>query len=110
MSASSLEKSLTIRYQFDSTITISKATLSRDVGKINPSIDIQNLKHASGMYGDEYSREKFYYVQGLDLVPPFFPTAKINKLVWSEIKRRAKKNYRITLVGSKKKAKGGGFC
>ena len=50
VSASSLEKALTLRYKFDSTITISKATLSRAVGKINPCIDSQHLKHTSVMY------------------------------------------------------------
>ena len=79
VSASSLEKALTLRYQFDSTITISKATLSRAVGKINPCIDTQNLKHASGMYRGVFGREKFYYVQDSDLVPPIFPTTKMNK-------------------------------
>ena len=90
VSASSLEKALTLRYQFDSTITISKATLSRAVGKINPCIDTQNLKHASGMYRGVLGNEKFYFVQDSDLVPPIFPITtsnKSNKLVWDKIKK-----------------------
>ena len=87
VSASSLEKALTLRYKFDSTITISKATLSRAVGKINPCIDTQNLKHASGMYRGVLGNEKFYFVQDSDLVPPIFPTTKMNKLVWIKIKK-----------------------
>ena len=39
VSASSLVRALKVRYQFDSAITISTATLSRAIGKINPDID-----------------------------------------------------------------------
>ena len=62
VSASSLEKALTLCYQFDTTVTISKVTLSRDVDKINPSIDTQSLNHAYGMYRGVFGRKKFYYI------------------------------------------------
>ena len=87
VSANSPEKALTLQYQFDATITIIKATLSRAVSKINPSIYTQNLKHSSGMYRGLFGRKKFYYIQNLGLVPPIFPMTKSKKIVWSNIQK-----------------------
>ena len=85
-SASSL-KTLTTRYQFDSTITISKSTLSRAIGKINPIIDSQNVNHESGIYRGVMNKKRFYYMQEANLVPPVFPLTYHNKSVWEKIQK-----------------------
>ena len=85
VSVTSLEKALIVRYQFDSTITISKVTLSHAVGKINPNIDAQNLQHESEIYRGVHGNEKFYFMQEPNLVPPIFPITMHNESVWTKV-------------------------
>ena len=50
--------------------------MSRDIGKINPCINTQNIKHVSGIYRGVFGRDLYYYIQDSQLVPPIFPVTK----------------------------------
>ena len=59
VSANSIFPVISVRYQFDTSLTISKATLSRDMGKIDPDIDNQTIKHGTGIYRGLYSHNRW---------------------------------------------------
>ena len=63
-------KRLEIRYQFNTTYPITKLTLSRAIGKIEPMIKNLEHKHPSGLYRSKLNNEFFYYQQNCDLDPP----------------------------------------
>ena len=90
-SVTSLEKGLNCRYKFHTDISISKKTISRALGNIDPGIDVQNTRHESGIYRGLCRREQFYYFQDPSLDPPFFPPLRNNKEIWDRIRKADEK-------------------
>ena len=86
MSTISLGKILSIRYKLEN-LTISKATISRALDKINPNINDLTLKHQSGIYRGANREETYYFFQYSVLDPPIFPYIKNNEAVWESIIR-----------------------
>ena len=58
----SLLKAVTTRYKL-ANLEVSKATLSRHIGKLEPDIDRVALYHVTGVYRVNKNREVFYYFQ-----------------------------------------------
>ena len=73
------------RYDFDTSVKVSKMTISRAMGKIDPGIDTHNCKHPSGIYRMQSYNEKYYFMQEPSLDPPTFPPTRNNKAVWDKI-------------------------
>ena len=81
---SSLETGLKVRYKYDSSVTISKQQISRAIGRMDQAIDIQSVKHVSGIYRYRFNNEMFYFFQNPSLKPPLFPNPD-DKELWSKI-------------------------
>ena len=64
-----IKKGLEIRYKFNTAYPITKFTLSRAIGKIEPMIENLEHKHPSGLYRSKLNNEFFYYQQNCDLDP-----------------------------------------
>ena len=60
---SSLETGLKVRYKYDSSVTISKQQISRAIGRMDQAMDIQSIKHVSGIYRYRFNKEMFYFFQ-----------------------------------------------
>lgn len=81
---SSLEKVLTSRYKYDSSIFISKMTISQAIGKMDPNIDDQNMRHLSGIYRGKVKSDMFYFFQDPEIDPPTFPSPQDSN-AWEKI-------------------------
>ena len=68
----SIKKGLDLRYKFNTTYPITKLTLSRAIGKIEPMIENLEYKHPSGLYRAKFNNEALFYQQNCDLDPPSF--------------------------------------
>ena len=84
-SATSIQKAMITRYDFDTSVKVSKMTISRAMGKIDPGIDTHNCKHPYGIYWMQSYNEKYYFMQEPGLDPPIFPPTRNNKAVWDKI-------------------------
>ena len=84
-SSTSIQKAMITRYDFDTCIKVSKMTISRAMGKIDPGIDTQNCIHPSGIYRLQSCNEKYYFMQEPSLAPPKFPPTRNNKAEWDKI-------------------------
>ena len=54
----SIKRGLIERYQFSDDMKITRVTISRDIGKIDPGIDNLNAKYQSGIYRGVRSAKK----------------------------------------------------
>ena len=79
----SLVKALETRYTLEGFV-ISKATVSRHLGKVEPLIDNHAYKHTSGIFRGIKQREAYYYFQDAIKDPPYFPPFK-DKEAWKSI-------------------------
>ena len=57
------------------------------MGKIDPHIDNQTIKHDTGFYRGSYANNKWYYMQEPTLDPPVFPNTFKKDKVWENICR-----------------------
>ena len=67
----SIERGIKLRYPYES-LHISKATLSKSLGKIEPMIGSLDSKHPSGFYQAKMGNEFLFYIQDPKSDPPEF--------------------------------------
>ena len=84
-----LVDAISTRYTLEGFV-ISKATVSRHLGKIEPDIDNCLYKHSSGVFRGIRSREAYYFFQNPQNDPPTFPPFK-DKKAWENIYDENKK-------------------
>ena len=90
VSVFSLKKALVVRYKFGSSPTISKATLSRKLVKLDSQIDNQNVKHEYGFYRGSIGNGK-KIMQDPFIDTQLFLSARNNEEFWEKIRRVYKK-------------------
>ena len=83
-SISSITTALRERYKL-ADIELSKATIQRHMGKLDPEIALLSFKHPSGVYRGRNNKESYYFFQKPSLDPPFFPSP-LDKETWDTIK------------------------
>ena len=82
---SSLLTALQARYVLKE-VSLTKASISRVVSKLEPDISNLDFVHSSGIYSGLNTNERYYWFQGNHLDPPTFPAIRNNNLVWESIR------------------------
>ena len=82
-STSSIVTALQNRYKL-SQLKLTKATVSRHLGKLDVDIDNLHTQHQSGAYRGKLSHESYYYFQDKRKDPPKLPSATSKE--WIRIK------------------------
>ena len=77
-------------------LTVNKAQLNRQMSKLDPDIDNLSLRHQSGIYRTEKSKEKYYFFQDPNLDPPHLPNA-YSVDVWKDISSRDSQQLKLYL-------------
>ena len=67
-------------------VTLTKASISRVISKVEPDVMNLNFKHNSGIYSGINRQERYYWFQDAKNDPPMFPATINNKLVWDSIR------------------------
>ena len=80
---SSIEKAIKTRYQLTG-IVVSKATISRHLGKLEPDIDNMQFPHYSGVYRNRHLDDTYLYFQVPPTSPPYIPPP-FTKPEWNHI-------------------------
>ena len=66
-------------------VTVTKASISRVISKLEPDISNLDFKHILGIYSGLNMKQRYYWFQGMTIDPPTFPATRNNKLVWQSI-------------------------
>ena len=80
---SSVERAVKTRYQLTGMV-VSKATISRHVGKLEPDISNLQYKHHSGIYKSTHLNDTYFFFQDPPASPPLIPPPYV-KPEWDKI-------------------------
>ena len=86
-SVATLETALKARYHLDDSINVTKSNIHRALNKLDHSIDVENIKHPSGIYQTKFHMDKYYFFQDPLDSPPKYPSTVNNNAVWDKIKK-----------------------